>query len=65
MNYRKVGEFIVLVDDVLNLYKQKEEILERTLNSSRSEGTFIENVRQLDVQIETKMRRIKSLQKEE
>ena len=64
MNYRKVGEFIVLVDDVLNLYKQKEEILNETLNSSRSEGTSIENVRQLDVQIETKMRRIKSLSEE-
>ena len=64
MNYSKLGEYIVLVEDVLNLYRQKEEIFEGLKSGSKSGSTYREDVRQLDAQIETKMQRIKCLNKE-
>ena len=67
MNTKQLGEYIVLVDEVLNLHHEKEDLLQKVISNY---GTYpvdgyMKNVRQLDGLIESKMQRIKILKDEE
>lgn len=66
MNNNQLGEYLVLVDEVLNLHHQKKDLLHKIISNygTYPVDEYMKDVWELDGLIESKMQRMKGLKEE-